>query len=103
MEPWIRDRLERERQERSWRRQPLRIQPPPPEWVEERERERERDPDEENDGRGVWIFQLSPVLCTGCPPVRREVPWTGEEPARLSTRRTNPDSTAAGTPPTIAT
>jgi hypothetical protein len=58
MRPWRRDRIDKDPPEGSWEPQPLRIQPPPPEWVEEQER-RKREREDERDGeRGVWILEL---------------------------------------------
>jgi hypothetical protein len=57
MRPWIIDRIEEQRREEQWQRLPLRIQQPPPEWIEEQER-RERQEDEEPGDRGVTIIQM---------------------------------------------
>ena len=57
MKPWIIDRIEKDRRDREWTPQPLRIQRPPPEWIEEQRRRREEQPEEET-GRGVWIFEM---------------------------------------------
>jgi Mg-chelatase subunit ChlI len=58
MKPWITERIEQQRAEREWQPQPLRIQPPPPEWVEEQERRSREEADEAESGRGVWTFQM---------------------------------------------
>jgi len=58
MKPWIIERIEQERREREWEPQPLHIQRPPPEWIEEQERRRESEESSGETGRGVWIFQM---------------------------------------------
>ncbi len=58
MKPWIIERIEQERRDREWAPQPLHIQRPPPEWIEEQERRRDDSSEGEDAGRGVWIFQM---------------------------------------------
>ena len=58
MKPWIIERIERERQQREWRRLPLHIQEPPPEWIEEQERRRQQEQDEQTPQRGVVVIDL---------------------------------------------
>ncbi len=53
MKPWIIDRIERRREDEAYRPVPLRIQPPPPEWIEQKRREQE--PEQRRD-RGVTII-----------------------------------------------
>ncbi|MCO4770386.1 MAG: hypothetical protein KDA24_10180 [Deltaproteobacteria bacterium] len=68
MKPWIIDRIENDRRESEWKPVPLRIQQPPPEWLEEQRRRQERDApshrgvtiiggDEPSD-RGVFIIDM---------------------------------------------
>ena len=57
MRAWVIERMKQERRDQEWQPQPLHIQHPPPEWIEEQERKR----DEESSGessRGVWIFEF---------------------------------------------
>jgi len=58
MQPWIIERIEKERREQERARLPLHIQRPPPEWVEEQERRREEEQSSEESNRGVWILEL---------------------------------------------
>jgi hypothetical protein len=68
MKPWIIERIEKDKAQPSWERVPLRIQPPPPEWIEQEQRRHERSgPSErgisilgEDEGteRGVLIIDL---------------------------------------------
>ena len=53
MKPWIIDRIENDRREQEWQPVPLRIQPPPPGWIEE---ERQRREQEGPHDRGVAII-----------------------------------------------
>lgn len=57
MRPWIIERIEQERQQDEWRPIPLRIQQPPPEWIEEQERRRQEQ-EQETPQRGVVIIDL---------------------------------------------
>ena len=58
MEPWIRERVERQRREQEDRRIPLRIHQPPPEWIEHHEEQRRRQQRDEAPQRGVVIIDL---------------------------------------------
>jgi|GEM_PF-1766373 len=68
MKPWIIERIENDRRENEWKPVPLRIQPPPPEWVEEQRRRSEREApqergitiigDDESSDRGVFIIDM---------------------------------------------
>jgi hypothetical protein len=57
MEAWIIERMEQEKRDREWTPEPLRIQQPPPEWLEEQARRRD-EKSREDTGRGVWIFEM---------------------------------------------
>ena len=53
MKPWIIDRIDNDRREQEWQPVPLRIQPPPPAWIEEERRRHRKDHPRD---RGVSII-----------------------------------------------
>ena len=68
MKPWITDRIEKDRAQREWKPVPLRIQQPPPEWIEEQQRRQEQQHpsdrgvtiigEDTDSDRGVFIIDL---------------------------------------------
>jgi len=58
MQPWIRERIERERREQEDRRIPLHIQEPPPEWIDEMNRRRAEHEEQPTPRRGVVIIEM---------------------------------------------
>ncbi len=59
MKPWMIERTEQERQQRRWQPLPLRIQQPPPEWIEEQERRQREEHERQAPRRGVVEIDFS--------------------------------------------